>query len=300
MMPVAGCLHPDGAPAFAAGSLEIVWSESGDAVALFENGVPLAIIPSWSGHKGFYGYCRDAVGEQSLAWELTGGNILRQSFSEAREYWAGWDSGAWWPSWRDQLLTAYESVLGRHDRYFAIDGNQWPPKALVTFRLGPDTVLLTLGVSVRQQPRVDQFTDDARSPHRIELGGCFSNLSDTTFNEIGSYISGQASFPWSRNTWLGMGHTIPSDAFSQQSDGVLSFALLAPSHPCVPEIAMPQFRGSRPNLLWMVPIGASERDFAARNTSQTLWERLLVHGGLKEFSRRPAPPSSFIRTFAEG
>jgi len=81
--------------------------------------------------NGFHGYARDSVGEGPLAWEIGTQNALIGRFREAESYWRQWEDTNLWPSMQDALLSAIEKTLGRHTNYYAIDGGQWPPKAIV-------------------------------------------------------------------------------------------------------------------------------------------------------------------------
>ena len=57
----------------------------GNAAALYEGGVLLAIIPPWSGTNGFHGYARDSIGEGPVAWEIGTHNALIGRLHEAEE-----------------------------------------------------------------------------------------------------------------------------------------------------------------------------------------------------------------------
>src|SRR5262245_29618764 len=88
LLPRQNCTHPDGAPMLSAGDLRVVWFEEGDAAALLSRTEVLAVIPSWSGEKGFAGYARDCVGESPVCWELTRDNVLHERIRRAEEFWA--------------------------------------------------------------------------------------------------------------------------------------------------------------------------------------------------------------------
>jgi hypothetical protein len=57
MMPRAHCKHPAWLTSTRSSkNVRIVWSEEGDAAALYERDQLLAVIPSWSGSGGFDGF----------------------------------------------------------------------------------------------------------------------------------------------------------------------------------------------------------------------------------------------------
>jgi len=87
MLPNASCAHPMGGNPLSKDALRIVWFEEGDAAAPLEGTSVLAIIPCWSGQKGFYGYARDCTAESPLAWPLTADNALMDRVRAAEEYW---------------------------------------------------------------------------------------------------------------------------------------------------------------------------------------------------------------------
>lgn len=82
MMPRAHCKHPDGSPPLDPQNLRIVWSEEGDAAALYERDELLAVIPSWSGSSGFDGFSRDCLGNGPIAWELSDTNVSHQRYAK--------------------------------------------------------------------------------------------------------------------------------------------------------------------------------------------------------------------------
>jgi hypothetical protein len=129
--PARFCRHPEGLPIPEAESLQLVWLPEGNGVALLEHDEILAIIPPWSGTKGFDGYSRDSVGQGPLAWEFELGNVLIQRIEDAQRYWRQWDEDDPWSGIQSSLLSTIESALGSHSHYYAIDGGEWPPKGLI-------------------------------------------------------------------------------------------------------------------------------------------------------------------------
>ena len=226
MMPAGHCAHPGGAAPLVREDLRVVWSEEGDGVALYERESLLAVIPSWSGMGDFYGYARDARGEGPVAWELGAENDAHRRFAAAARFWAAWGDPDYWVRWRDPLLMRVERALGKHTRYLAIDGGEWPPRALVVIPQGRYQLMVTLGMALRPQPAVELMTEAPEKLRRIELGMCLAAaLPDDSLRRAASWLSGQPGLPWSENTWLGPGHTMPSHVYGELSGGRFPWAL---------------------------------------------------------------------------
>jgi hypothetical protein len=282
MLPRKNCRHPEGAAPLSSSGSKIVWAEEGDAAALKENGEIIAVIPSWSGRDGFHGYARDCIGSAPLCWELgtPETNIQFERYEKAADYWQTWsDGGNPWPEFRDRRVSDLEQCFGKHSNYCAIDGGKWPPKALVRIPYRDTTLLITVGMALRPQPGVELHYKDAKPYRRIELGVSLdASLSNEAIMRIVGYVSGQSSYPWSVYTFLGNGHTIPSDAFAALSAGAFPSALFQ-RQPCAEAaIELSPFRGDPVNLLWLTPISAREQSFARQNGSALLAQKLRARG----------------------
>jgi hypothetical protein len=270
--PRAHCRQLGGQPAPRKEQLRVIWLPEGNGAALYEDDDLLAIIPPWSGMNGFHGYARDSIGEGPVAWEIGTDNSLIARFREAEAYWRKWEDGNPWPALQDVLLSAVEKTIGRHTNYYAIDGGEWPPKAIVRIPRQDSVVLVTIGVSVRPQPAVEMATGHPELLRRIELGVVLPpRWPDDAVKRFASYMSGQSGHPWNQYTWLGPGHTIPCDSWQNRS---FAFALLQPNHPAVltPTLA-PQF-GDPVNILWFVPVSEAERQTAMDHGSERLAQAL--------------------------
>ena len=283
MLPRSHCRHREGAARFQKDELNIIWAEEGDAAALTQNGQIIAVIPSWSGTKGFHGYASDCIGDSPLCWELgtPATNAQFARYERASRYWQLWSqSDNPWPRLRHELCGSLESKFGRHSNYYAIDGGNWPPKAILRIPSNRNVVLVTIGVCIRPQPQIEVHYDDPAPHRRIELGiGLDASLSDDAVKKFASYISAQSNLPWSNFTFLGNGHTIPSDVSAELSGGRLPFVLLVSSSLGAPGVALPKFQCDPINLLWMIPISESERRFAEDHGSSELSNR-LERGGI--------------------
>lgn len=262
------CRYPKGQPRPSKKRLRVVWLPEGNGAALYEGDEILAIIPPWSGREGFHGYARDSIGDGPLAWELSPDNVLLERFEEAEAYWHQWDDQNLWPSIQSTLLARIEKSLGKHSNYYAIDGGNWPPKALIRIPQKDKTILLTIGVSLRPQPNVEMFTDKPELLRRIELGAVLpKSWSDEAIKRFGSYLSGQSNYPWNHYSWLGPGHTLPCDAWRNPN---FHFALLLREHAGVPTLHLGRQFNDPVNVLWFVPITANERNTAINKGSERL------------------------------
>lgn len=128
--PKANCRHPQGRSRLSRDQLRVVWLPEGNGAALIDGGELLAIIPPWSGVEGFHGYARDAIGQGPVAWDLSEAHAILARFRDAEAYWQMWDANPW-PSIQNSLTSRIEQTLGRHSNYYAIDGGNWPPKAIL-------------------------------------------------------------------------------------------------------------------------------------------------------------------------
>ena len=280
LMPAAHCRSPAACPPLKGDALRVIWFEEADSAALLEHDEILAIIPAWSGEGGFAGYARDCVGEGEFAWEIGAENVMHERVRQAKEFWSLWDDEEFWGNWRDERMAAIEAVLGPHAKYYAIDGDEFPPKAMLRFDLPDRFVLITVGVSLFCLPKVERHFDDPSPYRRIELAAALDpKCSAKELDRFADYLSAQAKFPWSKFTWLGAGHTMPCDSTPKSCGGKeFPAAVLARELPGIKPIALPAFRGDPINLLWFYPISAAERSLAIEKGSQRLFELLSIAG----------------------
>jgi hypothetical protein len=282
MLPARHCAHPEGASPLRQDDLDIVWFEEADAAALLERNEILAVIPAWGGVKGFEGYARDCTEQNPLCWPLgtPGDNVLFERTRRAQEWWASWDTGDPWTAVQAATIAALERSLGKHTNYYAIDGGNWPPKAMLRFKHGRGVSVATCGVAIRPQPIVEMAAEDPSAVRRIELGMAVDDATFTTAGErVMRYVSAQTNLPWSTHTWLGQGHTVPCDAFAEASANRAFTAVLLAGRPLgAPSVELPSLRGDPVGLLWAVPITEPEREFAMAHDSSALLERLAAAG----------------------
>lgn len=277
------CAHPSGDVKLEGGDLHVVWFEEGDAAALLHNTNVLAIIPGWSGYKEFSGYARDCLAESSLAWPLgtSDSNALYSRIEASKDFWAAWATDdSPWPEMQDGFVDTYQKHLGKYSNYYAIDSGEWPPKAMLRIPLKDSVAFVTLGVSVRAQPKTDPDENSIDQPRRIELGICLSNsLSKDLMQDLARYVSGQSGLPWSSFTCIGNNHTIPCDAFRNHDPSTeYTTVLLLSEVKDSPKINLPVVQKESVELLWMIPITDQERQIAIEHGSNKLVEYLESSG----------------------
>jgi len=273
MLSKAFCKFPAGQKPLKTEDLEIVWFEEGDGAALLENDEIIAIIPSWAGVEGFPGFARDCVGESALCWELTPTNVLHNRVKRAKEYWQLWDNEiSPFQILQPELLKIYEDTLGTSEKYYAIDGNEWPPRGLFLKTGESKDVFVTVGLSLLPMPVVEMYSENPNEINRIELGLILdAGLPQANLNTIGSWISGQAAIPWSNVSWLGNGHTITFNVFENTK---MTSVILVKDLDIMPHLEIDDYRGSKVNVLWMIPITENERNFVRDNGCEILIEKL--------------------------
>jgi hypothetical protein len=100
-LPSGRTKHPKGRPPLDPRTLEVVWFEEGDGVALMEAGQPLCVIPGWSEmDRGVPGYAREAIGRSPFAFALDDEiDELGPRILQAEAFWE-WrrGPGAWLPA----------------------------------------------------------------------------------------------------------------------------------------------------------------------------------------------------------
>ncbi|MBI3925235.1 MAG: hypothetical protein HY319_06815 [Armatimonadetes bacterium] len=98
---------------------------------------------------------------------------------------------------REALFQALEGRLGPHDRYFAIDGQEWPPRALMRWERPESVLMITAGMSLRPMPVVEQTVGNPSAFRRIELGlELKPGLGEDAVGSYGRFISGLVARPW--------------------------------------------------------------------------------------------------------
>ncbi|MBO4408693.1 MAG: suppressor of fused domain protein [Clostridiales bacterium] len=245
-------------------SLSIRWFEEGDSAAVLSDEKIIAVIPCFSGYNGFYGYSAFAKGTGPFAWELKGAySRFEKDIKASDSFWAFFDESDFWNKVQTSQLDALEKFFGKHEKYYAIDGNEFPPKALVQGRKDGVIYGITLGVSMIPMPKVEMYYhEDYKDYRRMELGFACSERHEPLAKNFYSTISSLAAYPWRNLTFFGHGHTVPfrnikgMDYLLFLNSGMLS-GIEAPVYD--------DFMDEKINLLWVKPITADEQKEIADN-----------------------------------
>lgn len=271
-------------------SLSFVWFEEGDAVALLCDGEVICVIPGWSGYNGFCGYSKYAKGTGSYAWELDSAmEVLTKRVDKCKGFWDYFE-GNYWPEVQKMHMDALEQFFGKYEKYFSIDGGNFPPKALVTGNTEETAYAITAGVSLIPMPKVEQyFEEDSDNNRRIELGLATTIQHKPLCEHMGGAISSISTMPWRELTFLAHGHTVPYHNIA----GFAAILFLNPKE--VPELEIPCYArcmGDEINLLWLVPITEEEYKFVMEHGIAELLgkvqdkSRLHVFDGRSKFIER--------------
>ncbi|MCW3467883.1 suppressor of fused domain protein [Chitinophaga nivalis] len=284
MLEVQFCNHPQGKEPLQRERLSIVWLPEGDSAAVLYDGEVLGAIPSWELYTGekagsYAADCIDAS-EHSMTFPLgtPETNQLYGRVKAAMAFWEDWsdDTSQAWGVLQEQFITAYEAQWGKVVKYFAIDGDQWPPMGLGWFEQNDVVYLATMGVSIRPMPMVELiYMEEAPGFRRMELAMALSrkDFSDAEIMELAAIISGLADKPWKQLTWLGEGHTVAAAELPAPFESVvLSTALYNGA-----ALQLPLAYSDKVNLFWLSPITQLEREFAHHkpNGGYDLLEKMI-------------------------
>lgn len=142
--------------------LKIVWFEEGNAAALLSEDEIICVIPGWSGYEGFHGYLKFVKGTTPCAWELTEAfPVIGERVERSKAFWDWFEfEPDYWKITQSMHMEALEKFYGKCENYYAIDGEEFPPRALV--RGSRDGVIygITAGVSLIPMPEVEMWYGD--------------------------------------------------------------------------------------------------------------------------------------------
>jgi hypothetical protein len=284
LMPAARTRHPRGRPPLDPATLQALWFEEGDGVALLERGTVLAVIPGWSdSSRGMPGYSRDVIGQTPFGWSLDDAiEGLGPRVERAREFWRWRDSTAGWGQFQQTALAHLTSCLGPGAHYW--DGAQGRRPTIGISERPPTpgrpyTVLSTVGMSAQRMPVIEQVVNDPAEYCRIELAVA-TTLPAGVAALVFLWLAG---YPWRAVTWFGPGHSIrwydkPSTfPLGGGYEGVL--LLDDPSGlpgPPVPDLSGFSLDGDPVRWLWIIPISERSRLLAKERGSASLVSRLAV------------------------
>ncbi|MBO0805857.1 MAG: suppressor of fused domain protein [Nocardiopsaceae bacterium] len=286
LMPANRTRHPYGRPPLEAATLQALWFEEGDGVALFEQGTLLAVVPGWSDSShGMPGYSRDVIGQTPFAWSLDDAiDGLGPRVERAGEFWQWRESPGSWGQFQSALLSHLSERLGPGAHYWDGSRGQRPAIGISERPPAPGrpyTVLSTVGMSAQRMPAVEQVLDDPRDYARIELAVATTmppGVAALTFLWL-------AAYPWRAVTWFGPGHSVrwydSSGTFPLGGghEGVLLLDDPSGLHgPGVPDLSGFGVGDDLVRWLWIVPITERERLIAKEHGSAWLVRNLADEG----------------------
>ena len=208
LMPAARTKHPGGRPPLQADTLEALWFEEGDGVAILENGRPLAVIAGWSDiDRGMPGYSGTSSARRRSAGRWT------TPWRGSRPGWSGpgptggGGSRPGWSQFQQALLGHLQPRLGPGGHYWDASAGKQPLIGVTERPPVPDrpyTVLSTVGMSGQRMPVVEQVLDDPSGYARIELAVA-TTLPSAQAARVFLWL---ATYPWHAVTWFGPGHSV--------------------------------------------------------------------------------------------
>ncbi|MDA7950082.1 MAG: suppressor of fused domain protein [Pirellulaceae bacterium] len=297
LLPMMHCNHPEGLGPLEETELHVLWLESGDGAALYENETPLALITPWSGTDGNQPYASECIDESPLCWPLAGQQEAFDLLERTTRFWNLWDEENFWTKSFEQILATYEEQFGECQRRYDISQEVWPPKQLLEFHTDEERFFLTAGVSLRQMPTGEflSIIDPNLGARRCEFAMAIPHgtSNEVTDHWLG-YLSGQTNFPWTYLRPLGHGYTLqcPERPFSNKGedvkngqahevdDSTISAVILTKGGPIFPQVDVPPFTAlgeeEKAELLWLCPISSKEKELAISEGSDQLLERLAT------------------------
>jgi hypothetical protein len=277
VMPGKHCANPASPPQLDAENFDIVWFEEGDCAALLYKDEPIAVIPAWCtpGLSTTLGYSKEFVGEEFIGIKPLKDILPRLSkrIELAKKFWSDWEEESKWEQFLKSHTEVLEKAFGPHTKMYSIDNSQWPPKVILQFEQDNAYILVTVGVSIMAQPRVELFMNNFSEIRRAEWGMAISKeIADkVSIEKIGEYLSKCVCLPWDQLLWLDEGRTIECDLFPPS-------VLLTKQRLSAPKITLPDFRGDPVNLLWAVPLTTQEATFLQTHNSSELFPLLEKAG----------------------
>jgi hypothetical protein len=262
-MPEGRTRHPRGRPPLDPATLQALWFEEGDGVALLERGTLLAVIPGWADStRGMPGYSRDVIGQTPFAWDLDEAiEGLGPRVERAAEFWQWRDSTGGWAQFQSAALGHLTSRLGPGSHYW--DGAPGKRPA----------------IAISERPVVEQVVEDPTGYGRVELA-----VATTLPSGVAALIFlWLAGYPWRAVTWFGPGHSIrwyDKPGTFPLGGGYEGVLLLddpsALAGPPVPDLSGFSVDGDPVRWLWIIPITERSRQLAKEYGSASLVSRLAA------------------------
>ncbi|MDF3818539.1 suppressor of fused domain protein [Leptospira sp. 96542] len=296
VLTVSEVVNPKALPSLTEEEIHFIWSEEGDAVALFVNEELYAYLPSWSGIKDVHGYSKEAK-ENAIAASPLGdpdNGVIAERVKLSRKFWENTSAKDHWKKAQSLRLDFLESKLGKHDKYWSADGGKYPSLGIASFypKEFPNTkVFVTIGMSVQNQPSVELYHKDFENFARIELLFAIKldpNLEDKSETWIQHVLGEMVKFPWNTGIWFGHSHTIqnprkdPNQLYLDFSWFVfrnVTEEIAQGSTDLLPNLnGLITENGKRANFLILTPISTEERICFMREGSQKFWDTWKAEG----------------------
>jgi hypothetical protein len=284
VMPASRTNHPRGRPPLDPATLQALWFEEGDGVALLERGTLLAVIPGWSDmSRGMPGYSRDVIGQTPFGWSLDDAiEGLGPRVERAREFWEWRNSAAGWGQFQQAALAHLTARLGPGAHYWNGAPGRHPSIGISERPPAPGrpyTVLSTIGMSAQRMPVVEQVIDNPAEYSRVELAVA-TTLPPGVAALVFLWLAG---YPWRAVTWFGPGHSVrwydkPS-TFPLGGGHEAVLLLDDPSGlpgPPPPDLSGLSVDTDPVRWLWIIPISERSRLLAKERGSASLVSRLAV------------------------
>ena len=244
---------------------EVQWGLDQNSLSVFFKGSLIAVMPEWSGYKGFNGYSLGVSKENELAWPLLDTNEEIKRVNKERSFLTNWNEETW-PQFQENILEIYKEFMKGEVRYFAADEGKWPPLGLNFTKNNNTNFWSTVGMSLLPMPQFGMAYDDPSSFRNIELAILVETNEDTM--TLGRYLSAQAKYPWYYGTHFDHGHTIPCRELNDLSSGMTSMLIVSEAS-FLSVVKLERLKNSA-RLLFMIPIYQSEQQFAEEHGSSEL------------------------------
>jgi len=244
LMNAKNCAHPEGAPPLQAADLDLIWFPDGLGVSLYVNGEVEAVLPPWAGDDFVHGYAREAIGYESSTIPLPPEDSqFQERLNDNRDFWNRRTSKGDWESYRDRMLSYYESFLGQHSKYFQVT-QKFPPLAVVQFDNIPlsiaapnstgnekPTVFVTLGMGRQPQPGIEMYHEHPEHILHSEVFCYFPNPPDY----VPSILGGLAAYPWKTGNFFDHEHIYESGRRDRVCDFFITAKPLDAGWPGIPD-----------------------------------------------------------------
>ena len=256
------------------------WGLDQNSISVHYKDKLIAVMPEWSGHEGFWGYSIGVSDETDIAWPLNDGNEQIKRITSEQVFLDNW-SDSDWVELQEGVMGKYKNSMRGDNRYFAGDGGNWPPLGIHYCKNAEQELISTIGMSILPMPLLGMNFENPEPYRKIELAIIFENARDGL--PLASYISGQATYPWSFGTHFNHGHTIPCSQL-EEAGSDMSFMLILETANFLPEISLNQ-----PNtrLLFMLPIYESEQVYIEKNGSSDFLSLMEDHQKPLDLKRQP-------------